>query len=725
MQLSEQLVLSLLRSSNVIQALEKTRQFINDTPNNHLYCYLHGLSLMANDQIDDSIHYLKKAIKLNSHNSIYHCNLGVAYQQDKQFDKSKEFLLTALELKKDYPLAQYNLGCVLIELNENQEALTLFSLLSSLFPENAEYICSKGDAERLLGKWKFAIKSYQNAIKVSPELARAHSNLGVLFISFGRTKEALEHCKKALILAPKELTSYINMAKCLLILEQLDEAMDVYADACDIFPDNCLLSVLIAKVWLEIKDLNEAAKWFDRALQLDNENIEALCGIATIIKDNGNSPEALERLTPLLEKEPDNIDVLSCLADTLWEDGDAEKALEHLQQLKSLQPQQSNWYARAGNILASSGSVDDALTEYNKALELNKNSISALSGLATTLRGKLNSEIAKQMEKLLHSKKLKDGGRSSLYNGLAFYHEGLKNYSQAAKLIRKANKYQWKYRSNRGWNYKQSTYEEHISKLIKCFDKDYFKKVKQFGLQDKSPVFIVGMPRSGTTLTEQIMSRHPDVLGIGERNFASQSFTSISMANASSIDRIEKLTFEQTQNIGKQYIKQLEILDNKTGLSKAKYIVDKMPDNYSLLGWIVTLFPNAKIIQCKRDLRDVALSCWMTQFGSIQWACHMNDIVLRIIQYQRIMQHWQKVLPTQIIESNYEDLVNDQKFYSKQLIEKLELEWDDKCLSFYKSEHLIRTASITQVRKPIYTSSVSRWKHFEGFFPELFEPLSL
>jgi hypothetical protein len=165
-------------------------------------------------------------------------------------------------------------------------------------------------------------------------------------------------------------------------------------------------------------------------------------------------------------------------------------------------------------------------------------------------------------------------------------------------------------------------------------------------------------------------------------------------------------------------------MKDKAGLPDAERVVDKMPDNYSLLGWILTLFPNAKIIHCRRDPRDVALSCWMTQFGAIRWASHKEHLVHRIAQYQRLMAHWREVIPGKFIELDYEHLVANQEAESRRLIDGLGMEWEPECLSFYDSDRLVRTASITQVRQPIYNRSVAKWERYAPYLSDLFDPIT-
>ncbi len=160
-------------------------------------------------------------------------------------------------------------------------------------------------------------------------------------------------------------------------------------------------------------------------------------------------------------------------------------------------------------------------------------------------------------------------------------------------------------------------------------------------------------------------------------------------------------------------------MKERSGQTGVLRVIDKMPDNYSLLGWILTLFPNAKVIHCRRNLADVALSSWMTQFGKIQWSNRWEDLESRIHEYLDLMEHWKTVLPGRFLEIDYEELVDNQEEQTRRLLEWIGVEWDSKCLSFHESDRLVRTASITQVREPIYKRSVDRWRRYEPFFPSL------
>lgn len=721
-------ILAALQSGKLDMAERMADQWLDKDPKNVDAQYLTGLVLLMKGDISDAIIWLEKAHHLSPQDEVIACNLGQAYFKNEEYAKAEPVLRAALALKKDYSEALYNLSCALLEGDKASEALKTINQLIQLVPNHANYMCAKADILRSLSQWPQALKQYHRANKQDNNLVRAHINISPILLHMGKAEEAKEHCDKAIELAPTEISARKHLGDVLVQMEELDDAMDAYADAFEIDPQSDALCIAIAQVWLEIGNFQEAGFWYQRAFEIDENNIKAKCGLAMLTKERGDNLSAIEMLEPLLEEEEDNIDVRLVLSDALWDEGDAEGAIEHLRVVLEKQPHRVATHAKIGQLLSSAGDIDEALKEYEIALSQQKNCVPALNGLATTERAKLDPKYVASMEKMLTRPGLKDGAKGSLNSGLAYFYDGSKENKKAAEHMLAANKSQWAFKSKRGWEYENEQQEKHISNLIEVFNKEFFVKVKGWGVEDATPVFIVGMPRSGTTLTEQILARHANVLGIGERNFASQSFNAFVRPQQTSPDEdlscLNDLTRGRLRRIGKNYLAQLEEQKHKADLPDALRVVDKMPDNYSLVGWIATLFPNAKIIHCNRDPRDVALSCWMTQFGSIRWACSTDHLVNRVKQYRRVMDHWRETIPDRFLELKYEDLVANQESESKRLIEWIGMDWDEDCLKFYESDRLVRTASITQVRQPIYNKSVAKWKAYEPFIPDLFDPIT-
>jgi len=187
---------------------------------------------------------------------------------------------------------------------------------------------------------------------------------------------------------------------------------------------------------------------------------------------------------------------------------------------------------------------------------------------------------------------------------------------------------------------------------------------------------------------------------------------------AAPIDCVPFLDRAACERIARHHLDRLRELSDL-----APRIADKMPDNYLYLGLIATLFPQAKLIHCRRDLRDVAVSCWMTQFRRITWASDIDHIASRFGEYRRLMDHWRQVLPVPVLDVDYEETVADLEGVARRLVAWCGLEWEPACLAFHQNRRPVRTASLTQVRQPIYRQSVARWKHYENSLGALFARL--
>ncbi len=721
-------ILALLGEGRCAEARSQAQILIDRDASDRDAQYTYGVALLMNGEHAAARLWLQKAFVQSPGDAVYAANLGIACLRAGQTDDALRYLNLAVDLNPDYTQARYNLGSACLQAKQMDAAVNHFRALCRQVPDSVEYLCALADATRESGQWRKAMKLYKKVLARDPRCVRALTNSAAMLMNAGQTEDAIARCREAIALDGKNYVLHKNLGDCLLQMERLDEAMEAYADAYDLKPESPQLCVAIGKVWLDTHELAEAATWLQRALHLDAENIAAHCGLIDIMRENGNMEQALEMLQPLQAKAPDDCDLLMTAADTLWEDGDAEGALRQLRRLCELQPQRAALRGKIGQILSSAGKVEQALAEYRAGLQQNPRCVPALNGLATSQRGTLEAEYAATMENMLASPKRHAGSQSALYSGLAFYYDGIKDYAKAADCMRLANSKQWESRSARGWHYDPAEHEQHVSQLIATFNADYFTDLRSRGIgsDDETPTFIVAMPRSGTTLTEQILGRHTQILGIGERNFANQSFTAaIRKANGTlAVERVRDLHGNGVLQLAQRYLGRLQELKDKSGMPEALRVVDKMPDNYSLVGWILTLFPRARIIHCRRDARDVALSCWMTQFGSIRWACHVDHLVTRIRQYQRIMDHWRSVVPDRFIEMDYETLVANQEVESRRLLDYLGVPWQPQCLQFYASDRLVRTASITQVRQPIYNQSVARWKRYEPYLGDLFSQIT-
>jgi hypothetical protein len=271
-------------------------------------------------------------------------------------------------------------------------------------------------------------------------------------------------------------------------------------------------------------------------------------------------------------------------------------------------------------------------------------------------------------------------------------------------------------------NYDPAQHERFVDGVLRVFNRDFFARVAEGGLPTRRPVFVFGLPRSGTTLVEQVLASHPQVHGAGELTLGRQTFLRMSAvlrradAELNCVPHLDALA---VRRLAEHHLDQLRALDE----GRAERIVDKMPTNYMLVGFLAALFPQATFIHCRRDLRDIGLSCWLTGFISLPWANHIEHMALVFRQYLRLMGHWKQVLSVPVHEAVYEETVRDLEGVARRLIAACGLDWHPACLDFHRTRRVIRTSSLLQVRQPVYTKSMGRWKHYVGHLDDLFAAL--
>ncbi len=262
---------------------------------------------------------------------------------------------------------------------------------------------------------------------------------------------------------------------------------------------------------------------------------------------------------------------------------------------------------------------------------------------------------------------------------------------------------------------------ETIDRIIAAFTPEFIARGAGWGESDTRPIFVVGFPRSGTTLTEQILASHPRVVGAGELQDLQRVFQSlpefVGDNTCSRFDAIHRLGPDSVKAAARRYLDKLDAY-SPAGVDR---VVDKMPDNVNYLGLISLLFPNAKVIICRRDPRDIAISCWQTGFRSCPWNNDWDRIARRLADYQRILAHWERVRPLSYFDLQYEEMVADLEHHAPLLIDFVGLEWDPACLEFHTNPRAVRTPSLAQVRQPIHSRSSGRWRNYEPYFRPLFE----
>ncbi|MEE8444053.1 MAG: sulfotransferase, partial [Alphaproteobacteria bacterium] len=321
-----------------------------------------------------------------------------------------------------------------------------------------------------------------------------------------------------------------------------------------------------------------------------------------------------------------------------------------------------------------------------------------------------------EMESLLAHGDIEPEGLAFLHFALAGRYETLENYRRGFDHYVAGNAAKRDLLSDRGAGYDRQAEDKAVDRIIANSPGEFFTGPS--ASDSELPIFIVGMPRSGTTLTEQILASHPQIGGAGELTDIGNAVRRLRDTQGYP----EKPPGETAlQRIAAHYLKRLREVD-----SKAICITDKMPGNYRNLGLIGRLFPNARVIHCRRNPIDNCLSCFVQNFGAegLSWSFDLTDLVHQYKSYRRLMGHWRKVFPGRFLEVDYERVVADQEGQSRRLIAFTGLDWDDSCLLFHKSKRAVVTASHSQVRQPIYDTSVGRWKRYGDALAPLVDGLA-
>jgi tetratricopeptide (TPR) repeat protein len=684
---------------------------------------LHLLGVVAYQQGDyvRAADWIGRAIARNGRVAAYHANLAEVYRALGQLDRAIGSCRAALLLDPRYAEAANNLGLALLQQGQFAAAADHFQAALRLKPEFALACNNLGNALRLQNDLAGALAHFRQAVQLDPNLVEAQSNLGQMLLEHRQLPEALIHCREAVRLRPTFAEAHGNLGNVLRELGRLAEAKDCYAEALRLNPNLAMLHNNMGQALQEEAKLEDALAWYQRGLQIDPNLARLHCNLASALEEQDKHEEAIARYEVALRLDPNYAEAESGLGWVWHEQGRYEQAQERYRAALRLKPGLAAAHCNLGTVREELSDFEDAQRCFREALSHDQRHAGAWSQLATLLRGKLPEADLEAMRQLLADPYLSDGKRAVLHFGLAQVLDAGKNYDEAGEHLRQANALaiaQWR---KRGQGYEPALHTEFVNRLVGTCTPAFFERVRSFGVQSERPIFIVGLPRSGTTLTEQVLASHSQVFGAGELQLARQDFEALMGDDVSvsrdftNLSRIDAVTAERLANL---HLDRLRALD-----AEAPRVADKMPDNYLHLGLLATLFPRAKYIHCRRDLRDVAVSCWMTNFRHIRWASDLDYIADRFREYQRLMDHWRRVLPVPVLEVDYEETVADLEGVARRLVSWCGLEWEPACLSFHEGKRPVRTASVTQVRQPIYTRSVARWKNYEKSLGALFAKL--
>ncbi len=624
-------------------------------------------------------------------------NLALALTKQKKYDAAHKVWIKASETHPDEWIIWSNWANMLREAGKLKHAKEAIDKAIALAPKNVDVLNNAGCILRDLGEYDKAIKTLREATNISPKYYQAHYNLALAYSDSGNYNDAAIAAHYAVDFNPEYIDGY-----------------------------NALCSSLI-----ELGEFNRAHYAAQRAVQIDPENTEALVNLAEVLYLSNKFDDGHAALKLALAREPDNASAFLKLCNIYERLDEAELALDAINKAIELEPERAVFLTRKASLLHIMNRIDEALEAIDQAIKHTPSFLLNLISKAEILIAvnrldeaqeiiedvikrnpdyphayftlaelkRFESENDPNFQKLLsfrnHEKKMSTAAASSMYFTIGNAYEKMKQYDKAFENYDTANAIR-----RRSLAYDVEKTIAGYTSIREDFTPELFELAKGLGCESDSPIFIVGVPRSGTTLTEQIISSHPDVFGAGE------------LSDLSRIRRkYDSITPENIKEFGELYVESSRAYI-KGG--EFKHVSDKMPGNFKAIGCIAAALPNAKIIHCRRNPIDTCLSNYKQNFLTGQfWSYNLEEMADEYQRYLDLMAYWDEVLPGKVFHINYEDTVSDLETQARALIDHIGLEWNDACLAPHKQERAIITASKMQVTKPVYTSSIQKWKRFE------------
>jgi tetratricopeptide (TPR) repeat protein len=686
---------------------------------------LHMLGVLRHQQGDSglAIDLIERALVFRPDVAVFHASLAEAQRALGLFDQAVASGCEALQRGLNDPAVANNLGLALHALKRHDEAAGAFLSVLQSRPDDAMAHTNLGAALHALGEDDRALEHLSRAVELDPRFASARTNLGQFLLDLGLPHEALSHCQAAVALEPGLAEAHNNLGNAYWVLGQIAVAVACFGEAARLSPRTAQFQTSLGRALQQEERWDEALTCFRRATELEPDSMPLFGRRAEAAVDREQLTEAIACYERMLEIEPGAAATHNDLGTLLQEEGRIEESENHLQAALRLRPDLGIAHVNLGGIHEKRGDLASAEAEFRMALKDAEASIPALARLASLLRGELPDSDREAIETRLAALGPSDPTRVNLLFGLAAVWEARGNYAEAAKCAREANALALARLKRRNLAYDPALHERFVSELIEAFSPSLFSRLAGAGLATSRPVFIVGMPRSGTTLIEQILASHSQFHGAGELALVRRTFHSIPEhvgRDETPVSCVSGLTREVVRRLAEWHNDQLNDLDG----GRSPRIGDKMPDNYIHLGLLHLLFPNATFIHCRRDPRDVAVSCWFTGFRTVRWTNDERHIAARVEQYERLMNHWRASLPAVIHEVDYENTVADLEGVARRLLAACKLDWEPACLEFHRTSRPVRTASYAQVRQPVYRTSIGRYKNYETQLADLFAALS-
>jgi len=648
-------------------------------------------------------------------------HLGAIRLGQGRADEAEALLRQAVTLSPEWPEALTNLAAALQALGRHQEAVTHYERALACKPDMLDARFGLAACLQASGRHEAAIICYETLLIADPAHPEANYGLATVLAQLGRVDEAAARYRAALAADPDFAEASYGLGKLLLARgDSPEEAVSCFLCALDVDPKYIEARISLGTTLSRLDRDADAMAAFRAVLAVEPDHPEAHNGIGILLDRRRRHAEAIEHYAAALARDPDHVDAMGRMANAMKNIGRHDEALALARRVLTLRPDSGTAAGLLGSILAEMGSMDEALAQFRRGLALAPDRLEPACNIVQLAKVRPGDDALHALEAALpRLLALSLQEQCLLHFGLAKAYDDIGERDRGFAHLLKGN----------ATKRSQTKYDDaatlaSMEHLRRVFTAELLALRKDLGDPSTVPVFIVGMPRSGTTLLEQILASHRAVFGAGEQTVLQQEVDRLSAERLGAARFPESawtMTGEELRRMGGNYVAALRSLS-----PDAARITDKMPGNFIFIGLIRLILPNARIIHVVRDPVDTCLSCFSKLFaGNQPFSYDLGELGRYYRGYQRLMAHWRAVLPPNVmLEVEYEGLVQDFEPHARRIVSYCGLDWDPACLEFYRTSRPVHTASMVQVRQPIYRSSVGRWRPDSELLRPLMEALA-
>lgn len=658
------------QGKDALSALRRATELLPDDAEAHRNL---AAALQGSGRWEEALQSLHRALQLEPHDADGFAEAADVMRALGRAREAVPLYERALLLNPKLVEAQNNLGNAFLQLGRNLDAARCYRLALEARPDDPMILCNLGNAQRLLGLFAEAKICLQRGIALDDKLGAGHGYLGMIHIALGQRETAVENFQRALALDPADELALTHLGQVLRDVGRRHEAIAV----------------------------------FQRALALDASRAESHWNLGTVLFEMRRVEAAVECYRHALNLRPDYAPAHLSLALALRQQRRPVEAEASCRAALAIDPKYAEALAFLGELTADRGQFAAAEEFFVEAISVDPEFFSGYASIATHRKMTLADAAWLRGVKTLLGKPLPLTAQISLRYALGKYWDDVGQYDDAFDSYRQANELTKRY----GAAYDRAKFAALISRIIELFQPGFIRECQAQGSASELPLLVIGMPRSGTSLTEQILASHPAVFGAGELTFWHGAFVRLERAGLFGAAGTSYLA-----EVIRDYLGRLTALGNG-----AQRVVDKMPANFIYAGLIHAAFPKARLIHMQRHPIDTALSIYFQNFFNIgPHSNDLDDLAHYYGQYLRLMDHWRQVLPaTALMDVPYEGLIGDQERWTRRMLDFCGLPWDPACLNFHETERVVITASKWQVRQRMHASSAGRWQHYEKFVGKL------